>query len=259
MEGPPASSCIRFAAAVAFTASCGRGPNRCCWKRRRNGSIGVVLELGRPGSNRALQPPVPQLDIPPVASPSPPAEAEHAAEGATGESSTEPKLVGKLRPATQVEHNQVLRPPLAQIDAAISCSAGPRGDPLFCGHGQRRRRNCALPPCTCESRPWRWCSAELTPDQRRDIVGPCSSGSIEGLVAVLAAGELIGAAWGQRQPGSTAIFWPPHWTQSVDDDTACRLTCAVTAALDAAGIRMTQMLLADRRASIVPTLESGRF
>ncbi len=45
----------------------------------------------------------------------------------------------------------------------------------------------------------------------------------------LAEGELIGAAWGQRQPGSTAIFWPPQWTQAVDEDTACRLACAAGA------------------------------
>ena len=100
---------------------------------------------------------------------------------------------------------------------------------------------------------------DLTPDQWRDIIGPHNRGPIEGLVVVLADGELIGAAWGQRQPGRTAIFWPPQWTRAADEDTACRLSCAANAALDGAGIRMTQLLLADRHAPIVPTLERAGF
>jgi hypothetical protein len=73
-----------------------------------NGSFGVVLELGRPGSKRALLPPVPHLDIPEVAAPTPPPAANSAENAATAaDSPTEPALVGTLRPATQTEHNQV--------------------------------------------------------------------------------------------------------------------------------------------------------
>ncbi|MGD9635666.1 MAG: DUF6690 family protein [Pirellulales bacterium] len=69
------------------------------------GSFGVVLELGRPGSNRPLQPQIPKLEIPEVAAPSkPPEEAAKAAAAAAKE---DPNLMGSLRPATQVEHNQV--------------------------------------------------------------------------------------------------------------------------------------------------------
>ena len=53
-----------------------------------HGSFGVVLELGRPGSNRALQPPVPKLDIPPVASPPP---AERRSEARTAMPRQEPR------------------------------------------------------------------------------------------------------------------------------------------------------------------------
>jgi hypothetical protein len=67
------------------------------------GSFGVVLEMGRPGSNRALQPQVPQLDIPEVAESTKP--AEEAAKAAS-DAKDNPNLVGSLRPATQVEHNQ---------------------------------------------------------------------------------------------------------------------------------------------------------
>lgn len=69
------------------------------------GSIGVVLELGRPGSNRALVPDVPKLDIPPASTPPPSTETAKAATGEAGEE--QPGMVGKFRPATQSEHNQV--------------------------------------------------------------------------------------------------------------------------------------------------------
>jgi ribosomal protein S18 acetylase RimI-like enzyme len=100
---------------------------------------------------------------------------------------------------------------------------------------------------------------ELTPAQRRDVVGPLTGGKVEGLLAALVDGEVIGAAWGQRQPGSTAILWPPQWTRPVDVATACRLACAAGAALDEAGIRMTQLLVTDRHAPLVPTFEQAGF
>ena len=71
------------------------------------GSFGVVLELGRPGSKRALTPTVPPLEIPPVASPPPPPKAEAAAGANAGGCRGNPGMVGKFRPATQAEHNQV--------------------------------------------------------------------------------------------------------------------------------------------------------
>jgi hypothetical protein len=70
------------------------------------GSFAVVLELGRPGSNRALVPPPPKLDIPQVASPPEPPAAE-VAKDATGDPASESNIYGKFRAATQDEHNQV--------------------------------------------------------------------------------------------------------------------------------------------------------
>jgi hypothetical protein len=73
------------------------------------GSFGVVLELGRPGSNKPLQPQIPKLDIPEVAeSAKPTADAAKTA-GAAGEGEADSALVGSLRPATQAEHNQALQ------------------------------------------------------------------------------------------------------------------------------------------------------
>lgn len=72
------------------------------------GSFGVVLELGRPGSNRALKPAVPPLDIPPAPEPPPAATAKADADGdGKPDENAQPGLVGKFRPATQSEHNQV--------------------------------------------------------------------------------------------------------------------------------------------------------
>jgi hypothetical protein len=69
------------------------------------GSFGVVLELGRPGSNRVLQPPVPKLDIPQVASPPPAQEAAAGTEA--GKAAAESGTPGSFRAATQAEHNRV--------------------------------------------------------------------------------------------------------------------------------------------------------
>jgi hypothetical protein len=68
------------------------------------GSFGVVLELGRPGSNRPLTPQVPKLDIPEVATP---AKTPEEVAKAAGSDASGPEIVGSLRPATQVQHNQV--------------------------------------------------------------------------------------------------------------------------------------------------------
>jgi len=100
---------------------------------------------------------------------------------------------------------------------------------------------------------------ELTLDQRRDVVGPRDGGPLEGLVVALTDGELIGGVWGQRQPGSTAILWSPQWMQPTDGGTAQRLACAGCAALDDAGIRMTQVLVSDRHSALLPTLEQAGF
>jgi len=71
------------------------------------GSFGVVLELGRPGSNRTLQSQVPKLEIPEVATSTKPTE-ETGQTASPVDAKDDPNLVGSLRPATQAEHNQRL-------------------------------------------------------------------------------------------------------------------------------------------------------
>jgi ribosomal protein S18 acetylase RimI-like enzyme len=101
--------------------------------------------------------------------------------------------------------------------------------------------------------------SDLTPEQRREFAPTTPGKPVEALIAALEGGKLCGAAWGQRQPGSTAILWPPRMTADADPLTASRLACAAAAALDAAGIRMIQVLLSDHNAPIVPILESAGF
>lgn len=102
--------------------------------------------------------------------------------------------------------------------------------------------------------------SELTPEQRREFAPTTPGEPVEALVVALEDGQLSGAAWGQRQPGCTAIFWPPRMTTGDEDnETPCRLACAVATALDAAGIRMSQVLLPDRNAAIIPMLEAAGF
>ena len=100
---------------------------------------------------------------------------------------------------------------------------------------------------------------ELTPSQRREFVSVPSGQPVEALVIAREEGELIGAAWGQRQPGRTAIFWPPRWRANADLDASMRLACATARALDDAGIRMTQALLPDRESPIAQVLAAAGF
>lgn len=101
--------------------------------------------------------------------------------------------------------------------------------------------------------------ADLTPAQRRGIVPLNSSGQHEALVVALVGGKLVGAAWGQRQPGNTAILWLPRFVTGTGEVVADRLNCAVAAALDDAGIRMTQALVTDRQSSAAKSLQSAGF
>jgi mycothiol synthase len=55
--------------------------------------------------------------------------------------------------------------------------------------------------------------------------------------------QVRGAAWGQRQPGNIAVFWPPELVAGEDEKTAYPLAEAVMRELDETGIDLTQSLL----------------
>lgn len=100
---------------------------------------------------------------------------------------------------------------------------------------------------------------DLSPEQRREFAPAIKSTPIEGLVVALMDGELIGAAWGQRQPGSTAILWPPRFVDAGYETWGKELVEAVGHLLDAAGIRMTQVLLQETDSPQAATLLSAEF
>jgi len=100
---------------------------------------------------------------------------------------------------------------------------------------------------------------ELTVEQRRELAAPLVGTRVVGLMIAADADKLRGAAWGQRHPGNTAIFWPPQFAGDADLKISRALACAVAGAMDAAGIRMTQALVSNRKAAIIPVLESAGF
>jgi ribosomal protein S18 acetylase RimI-like enzyme len=107
---------------------------------------------------------------------------------------------------------------------------------------------------------------DLAPAQRREIGGgllrecEANDAAAGGLFVALRGDELCGAAWAQFQPGNTAVFWPPRLDLGETlDPTAPRLAAAALAALDAAGVTMTQVLLPAPDAPDAELLESVGF
>jgi ribosomal protein S18 acetylase RimI-like enzyme len=108
--------------------------------------------------------------------------------------------------------------------------------------------------------------ADVAPSQRREIAGDLLRGGGAQTTAVdtglwIARRDvtLCGAAWGQPQPGNTAIFWPPRIVAEERSETAETLAQRSAAALDAAGVAMSQALLRSRDAGDAPILERAGF
>jgi ribosomal protein S18 acetylase RimI-like enzyme len=72
-------------------------------------------------------------------------------------------------------------------------------------------------------------------------------------------GRVCGAAWGQRQPGNTAVFWPPQIVAGEDSQTAHRLAEVVVGHLDGSAIGMTQALLPSQDSELAPVLTAAGF
>jgi mycothiol synthase len=80
------------------------------------------------------------------------------------------------------------------------------------------------------------------------------------LFVALREGQLRGAAWGQLQPGNTAVFWPPRLDAGERaSPTAERLTAAVLGVLDKLNVAMSQVLLPAPDAADAPLLEVAGF
>ena len=111
MEAPAGEQLYQVRSGKSVYSELRTRPESVLLETSPHGSFGVVLELGRPGSNRVLTPPTPRLEIPQVSTPAPPQPANAAAQSAGADGSNapaEPALVGKIRPATQAEESHVL-------------------------------------------------------------------------------------------------------------------------------------------------------
>lgn len=105
---------------------------------------------------------------------------------------------------------------------------------------------------------------DLAPSERRVIASSlCNSNSVaksqEPLFIGVREGRLCGAAWGQRQTGNYAIFWPPQLAAGESTQTAFLLAEAVVRDLDAAGVDLAQSLLADSNQESASVLQCVGF
>lgn len=107
--------------------------------------------------------------------------------------------------------------------------------------------------------------SEIAPSQRREIAGGllepnfADHADAEALYVAMRGERLCGAAWGQRQPGNTAVLWPPRLVGAESLQTAHQLTTAVAQQMDRVGVEMTQALLPSQDSELVPVLTSAGF
>ncbi len=106
---------------------------------------------------------------------------------------------------------------------------------------------------------------DLAPSLRREVAGDLLSVedstelANEPLFIARRGERLVGAAWGQRQSGNIAVFWPPQLTPGSNEHAAYRLAEAVIDALDGTSIEMTQVFLSAPDAETVNVLRHVGF
>jgi ribosomal protein S18 acetylase RimI-like enzyme len=107
--------------------------------------------------------------------------------------------------------------------------------------------------------------SDIAPSQRREIAGallnvedPADLAN-EPLFIASREGRVCGAAWGQRQSGNIAVFWPPQLVADEDEQTAYPLAEAVTRALDDTAIEMTQVLSPSHDSQVACVLSHASF
>lgn len=106
---------------------------------------------------------------------------------------------------------------------------------------------------------------ELAPSLRRDVSGglldieDVAEFGNESLFVALRESKICGAAWGQRQSGNIAVFWPPQLATGEDGQTAYGLADAVVAAIDDTTVEMMQSFLSAPAAETVQVLRHVGF
>jgi ribosomal protein S18 acetylase RimI-like enzyme len=106
---------------------------------------------------------------------------------------------------------------------------------------------------------------DLAPSQRRDVaravldVDDPTELANEPLFIAQRGEDVRGAAWGQRQAGNYAVFWPPQILPGEDEHTELQLAENVVRALDETGIDLAQSLLPAPDASTIKLLQHVGF
>ncbi len=119
---------------------------------------------------------------------------------------------------------------------------------LYCAYADRRSGDRSLSG-RAASRSVAIVLCDLAPSQRREVAQPLlevdntAEFANEPLFIARRGEQLRGAAWGQRQPGSVAVFWPPQLVAGEEPRTAFPLAEAVVRELDATAIDLIQSLL----------------
>ncbi len=106
---------------------------------------------------------------------------------------------------------------------------------------------------------------ELAPSLRRNVAGglldieDVAAFANEPLFIARRGKEICGAAWGQRQAGNIATFWPPQVEVGEDQHVGFWLAEAVIAALDDTAVEMTQVFLSPPASETVEILRHIGF
>jgi mycothiol synthase len=108
---------------------------------------------------------------------------------------------------------------------------------------------------------------DLAPSLRREVAGGLAllnAAELEDLAGeplfiARRGSHLCGAAWGQRQSGNIAVFWPPQLIPGEDRGTAFALAESVVAALDETSIEMAQVFLSAPSPETVSVLQHVGF
>ena len=106
---------------------------------------------------------------------------------------------------------------------------------------------------------------ELAPSLRRQVAGglldleDAAEFGNESLYIARRSTRLCGAAWGQRQSGNVAVFWPPQLEAGEDERTAYNLAQAVISDLDESSVEMTQVFLSAPVPETVKVLRHAGF
>jgi ribosomal protein S18 acetylase RimI-like enzyme len=106
---------------------------------------------------------------------------------------------------------------------------------------------------------------DLAPSQRRGLVksivdvDDAAELAHEPLFIALRGDDLRGVAWGQRQPGNIAVFWPPQLLGDEDENTAFTLAEAVIRELDGTGVDLAQSLLVSPELETVSVMRHVGF